>query len=80
MDLFIPHQANIRIIQALGKRLELPEEKVFVNVERYGNTSSATIPIAIDEARRSGRIGPGSCVAMASFGSGATWGAAVVRL
>jgi 3-oxoacyl-[acyl-carrier-protein] synthase-3 len=80
LDLLIPHQANIRIIQALGKRLEVPEERVYVNVDRYGNTSAATIPIAIDEARRSGRIGPGSLVAAAAFGSGATWGAAVLRL
>ena len=80
IDLLIPHQANIRIIQALGKRLEVSEDKVYVNLDRYGNTSAATIPIAIDEALRAGRIGPGSCVAMAAFGSGATWGAAVVRL
>jgi len=80
LDLLIPHQANIRIIQALGKRLEVPDDRVYVNVDRYGNTSAATIPIAIDEARRSGRIGPGSLVAVAAFGSGATWGAAVLRL
>jgi 3-oxoacyl-[acyl-carrier-protein] synthase-3 len=80
IDLLIPHQANMRIIQALGKRLEVPEDRVYVNVDRYGNTSAATIPVAIDEARRSGRIGPGSVVAVAAFGSGATWGAAVVRL
>ena len=80
VDLLIPHQANIRIIQALGKRLEIADERVYVNVDRYGNTSAATIPIAIDEARRGGRIGPGSLVAVAAFGSGATWGAAVVRL
>jgi 3-oxoacyl-[acyl-carrier-protein] synthase-3 len=80
IDLLIPHQANMRIIQALGKRLEVPEERVYVNVDRYGNTSAATIPIAIDEARRTGRVGPGSLLVMAAFGSGATWGAAVVRL
>jgi 3-oxoacyl-[acyl-carrier-protein] synthase-3 len=80
IDLLIPHQANMRIIQALGKRLEVPEERVYVNVDRYGNTSAATIPIAIDEARRNGRVGPGSLLVMAAFGSGATWGAAVVRL
>lgn len=80
IDLLIPHQANMRIIQALGKRLEVPEDRVYVNVDRYGNTSAATIPIAIDEARRSGRVGPGSLVLMASFGSGATWGAALLRL
>jgi 3-oxoacyl-[acyl-carrier-protein] synthase-3 len=80
LDLLIPHQANIRIIQALGKRLEVPDDRVYVNVDRYGNTSAATIPIAIDEARRSGRIGPGSLIAVAAFGSGATWGAIVIRL
>lgn len=80
IDLLIPHQANMRIIQALGKRLEVPEERVYVNVDRYGNTSAATIPIAIDEARRTGRIGPGSLVVVAAFGSGVTWGAAVIRL
>ncbi len=80
LDLLIPHQANIRIIQALGKRLDVAEDRVYVNVDRYGNTSAATIPIAIDEARRSGRIGRGSLVATAAFGSGATWGAAILRL
>lgn len=80
IDLLIPHQANMRIIQALGKRLEVPEDRVYVNVDRYGNTSAATIPIAIDEVRRTGRVGPGALLLMASFGSGATWGAAVVRL
>ena len=80
IDLLIPHQANMRIIQALGKRLEVPEDRVYVNVDRYGNTSAATIPIAIDEARRTGRVGPGSLLVVASFGSGVTWGAAVVRL
>jgi 3-oxoacyl-[acyl-carrier-protein] synthase III len=80
VDLLIPHQANIRIIQTLGKRLGLAEDKVFVNVDRYGNTSAATIPIAIDEVRRTGRVGPGSVLAMAAFGSGVTYGAAVMRL
>ena len=62
------------------KRLELPDDKVFVNLDRYGNSSAATIPMAVDEARRSGRVGPGSVVAMAAFGSGITYGAAVLRL
>ena len=79
LDLLIPHQANVRIIQALGRRLEVPEERVYVNLEKYGNTSAATIPIAIDEARRSGRIRHGSLVAVAAFGSGATWGASIIR-
>jgi len=80
IDLLIPHQANIRIIQALGKRLEVPEDRVYINLDRYGNTSAATIPIAIDEARRNGRIGPGSIVVIAAFGSGVTYGGAVIRL
>jgi 3-oxoacyl-[acyl-carrier-protein] synthase-3 len=80
IDLLIPHQANIRIIQFLGKRLGVPEDKVFINLDRYGNTSAATIPMALDEARRTGRVGPGSVVAMAAFGSGITYGAAVIRL
>lgn len=79
LDLLIPHQANLRIIEAVGKRLKLPQEKVFVNVERYGNTSAASVPIAIDEARKSGWIKPGSIVGFATFGAGFTWGAAVIR-
>jgi 3-oxoacyl-[acyl-carrier-protein] synthase III len=80
IDLLIPHQANIRIIQALAKRIEVPDDRLYLNLDRYGNTSAATIPIAIDEARRSGRIGPGSIVVTTAFGSGVTWGAAVIRL
>jgi len=80
IDLLIPHQANLRIIEAVGKRLKIPEEKVFVNVDRYGNTSAASIPIALDEARRSGRVGPGSLVAMVTFGAGFTWATALLRL
>jgi len=80
LDLLIPHQANLRIIEAVGKRFKVPAEKVFVNVDRYGNTSAASIPIALDEARRSGRVGDGSLVAMVTFGAGFTWAAAVIRL
>lgn len=78
--LFVPHQANMRIINAVGKRLGIPAEKVFVNVEKYGNTSAASVPIALTEAREQGRIGPGDLVLLASFGAGLTWGAALVRM
>jgi 3-oxoacyl-[acyl-carrier-protein] synthase-3 len=80
LALLVPHQANIRIIEATAKRLGLPMEKVFVNIDRYGNTSSASIPLALDQARRSGRVGPGDLVAMVTFGGGFTWAASVVRL
>ena len=79
IDLVIPHQANIRIIEALAKRLKCPREKVIVNISRTGNTSSASIPIAMDEAAREGRLKPGMNVLMASFGAGLTWGASVIK-
>jgi 3-oxoacyl-[acyl-carrier-protein] synthase-3 len=78
VDLFIPHQANLRIIEGVRERLGLPEEKVFVNIHRYGNTSSASIPIALDECVRSGRLKRGDHLAMAAFGGGATWGASTM--
>lgn len=80
IDLVIPHQANIRIIDGVTKRLEVEDERVFVNIDRYGNTSSASIPIALDEARRQGRVGPGSKLLMTAFGGGLAWGASVVVL
>ncbi|MEW5700644.1 MAG: beta-ketoacyl-ACP synthase III [Candidatus Zixiibacteriota bacterium] len=80
IDLLIPHQANIRIIEAVGKRLNIDPEHVYVNIERYGNTSSASVPIALDEARRVGRLRPGSTVLSVAFGGGLTWGAALFRL
>jgi len=80
LDLVIPHQANLRIIEAVAKRFKVPEEKLFINVDRYGNTSAASIPIALDEARRSGRVGDGSLVAMVTFGAGFTWAATLVKL
>jgi 3-oxoacyl-[acyl-carrier-protein] synthase-3 len=79
IDLMIPHQANIRIIEATAKHANIPMEKVFVNVDRYGNTSAASIPIALDEAVRSGRITEGSTVMFVAFGAGFTWGSMVVR-
>lgn len=78
IDLFIPHQANKRIIDSIGKRLGVPEDKIFVNIDHYGNTSAASIPIALDEANRSGRIKPGDLVLFDSFGGGLTWGAMTV--
>lgn len=79
LDLLIPHQANLRIIEALAKRFNIASDKVYVNVDRYGNTSAASIPIAIDEARRSGRIAPGDLVGLVTFGAGLTWASALVR-
>jgi len=79
MEVVIPHQANLRIIDAVRERLGLPVEKVPVNIDRYGNTSSASIPITLDELVRSGRLGPGDRVAFCAFGGGATWGAGAMR-
>ena len=79
INLVVPHQANIRIIEALAGNLKLPLEKFFINLDRYGNTSSATIPLALDEARRSGRVKPGDLTLLVAFGAGLTYGAALVR-
>jgi 3-oxoacyl-[acyl-carrier-protein] synthase-3 len=79
IDLFIPHQANVRIIQAAMKALRLPPEKMFVNVERYGNTSAASVPIALCEAVEQGRIHAGSNLALIGFGAGLTWATAIVH-
>ena len=79
LALFIPHQANARIIKAVAQRLDLPMEKVFMNIERYGNTSSASVPSALDEAVSLGRIKEGELLLMAAFGGGLTWGASLVR-
>lgn len=79
ISLLIPHQANTRIIQSVAKRLNIPEEKVYVNIENYANTSSASIPIALDEASRTGRIKKGDYVLFVAFGAGLTWGATLVR-
>jgi 3-oxoacyl-[acyl-carrier-protein] synthase-3 len=79
VDLIIPHQANIRIIEAAAKGLGLPMERFFVNIDRYGNTSSASIPIALCEAAQQGRLKSGDTAVMVAFGAGLTWAAAVVR-
>lgn len=79
IDLLIPHQANVRIIDATARRMNLPPEKVFVNIASYGNTSAATIPIALTEALAEGRIAPGANLVFVAFGGGLTWAAATVR-
>lgn len=79
VSLVIPHQANKRIIVALAERLGVPMEKIMVNLDRYGNTSAASVPVALDEARRQGRIKPGDIVLLNAFGAGFAWGAAVVK-
>jgi 3-oxoacyl-[acyl-carrier-protein] synthase III len=77
--LVIPHQANLRIIESISQYLELPMERFFVNVDRYGNTSAASIPIALDEARRSGRIKSGDLTLLVAFGAGLTYASALIR-
>jgi 3-oxoacyl-[acyl-carrier-protein] synthase-3 len=79
LTLIIPHQANLRILQAVAERLAVPEGKVVINVDRYGNTSAASIPIALDEAVRGGRIKPDDLLLLEAFGAGLTWGAALMR-
>ncbi len=79
INLFIPHQANRRIIDSIGKRLKLSEEQVYVNLERYGNTSAASIPIALDEANRAGRIKDDDILVFDAFGGGLTWAATLLR-
>jgi len=80
VDLVIPHQANLRITEAVRMRLELPEEKVYSNIHKYGNTTAASIPIALSEAISEGVINEGSMVCLAAFGSGFTWASALLRL
>ena len=79
LSLLIPHQANLRITQAVGAALSLPESKVFSNIERYGNTTAASIPIALDECLEQGRIREGDLVCLAAFGSGFTWASSLIR-
>ncbi len=79
LSLLIPHQANIRIIKATAKRLGMPDEKVFVNIDRYGNTSAASIPIALDEAVQSGKIKDGEYLLLEAFGGGLTWASSLIR-
>jgi 3-oxoacyl-[acyl-carrier-protein] synthase-3 len=77
--IIIPHQANLRILQGLAKQLDISMDKIYVNIERYGNISSATVPIALDEAVKEGTIQPGDLVLLAAFGGGLTWGSSLIR-
>ena len=77
IDLLIPHQANVRIMDAAARRLQVPSEAMFANVERYGNTSAASIPVALCEAIEAGRVAPGATIVMSGFGAGLSWGTAV---
>lgn len=79
VDWYVPHQANVRIIRAVAERLSLPLEKLVLNMDRYGNTSAASIPIALDEAVRDGRIKPGDLVMLGAFGAGLTWASTLIR-
>lgn len=79
IDMLIPHQANIRIIEGAMKKLSLPKEKVSINIDKYGNMSAASIPVALHEAREQGRIGTGDVVVLVGFGAGLTWGSTVLR-
>jgi 3-oxoacyl-[acyl-carrier-protein] synthase-3 len=80
IDLFVPHQANRRIIEYAAEHMSLPMDRVVVNVDRYGNTSAASVPLALSEALTDGRARPGDTLALVAFGSGLTWAAAVVDL
>ncbi len=79
IKLVIPHQANLRIIQSLAQRLDVPEDRVFININRFGNTSAASIGLCLDEAARAGRIQPGDYVLLTAFGGGLTWGAMLIQ-
>jgi 3-oxoacyl-[acyl-carrier-protein] synthase-3 len=78
-DVYVPHQANVRIIEATAKHAGIPMDKVMVNLDRYGNTSAASIPLALDQAIREGRVGSGDLLLFVAFGAGFTWGSAVIR-
>ena len=79
IDWLIPHQANLRIISATAKRLAMPMERVIVTVDRHGNTSSGSVPLALDEAVRSGKVQRGELLLLEAFGGGFTWGSALIR-
>jgi 3-oxoacyl-[acyl-carrier-protein] synthase III len=80
IDWLVPHQANIRIIQAVARKLDLPMERVIVTVQDHGNTSAASVPLALDAGVRDGRIKPGDLILLEAFGAGLTWGAALIRM
>ena len=80
IDWLVPHQANLRIIDAMGRKLGLPPDRVVVTVDRHANTSAASVPLALEEARRDGRIRQGDLVLMEALGGGLAWGSALVRM
>ena len=80
IKMFIPHQMNARIIESVGKRLRFSDEQIFINIDKYGNTSAASIPIALDECRRLGKLQKGDIIMLVAFGGGLTWGANVIQL
>jgi 3-oxoacyl-[acyl-carrier-protein] synthase-3 len=80
LDWLVPHQANLRIIDAMGRKLGLPPDRVVVTVDRHANTSAASVPLALEEARRDGRIRQGDLVLMEALGGGLAWGSALVRM
>jgi len=79
MKLLLAHQANLRIAEMMQKALDLRDDQVYNNIDRYGNTTAATIPMALDECARTGRLKPGDLVALTAFGSGFLWGSALLR-
>jgi 3-oxoacyl-[acyl-carrier-protein] synthase-3 len=79
IDVYVPHQANMRIIDHATRKLGVPSEKVVINVDRYGNTSSGSIPLALADAAQDGRLKPGKLVLMTGMGAGLTWGSALIR-
>jgi len=79
VDLVVPHQANLRIIDAAAKRLNIPYERFLQNLDRYGNTSAASIPLALDQAVREGRVSSGDLILLSSFGAGMSWGSLILR-
>jgi 3-oxoacyl-[acyl-carrier-protein] synthase-3 len=80
VDLVVPHQVNARIIRSATEKFNFPMEKVYINIDRYGNTSGASIPLAMVEAQQKGLIGPGSTLLLVAFGAGLTWAGSVLRL
>ena len=80
VTMVIPHQSNMRIIESARERLGIPKERMFTNIQKYGNTSAASIPLGLDECRKTGRLRPGNLVLLVAFGAGFTWASALVRL
>lgn len=80
IDWIIPHQANLRILQAAAQQMDIPIERFVINIERYGNTSAASIPLALSEALHSGQVQPGQRLLLTAFGAGLTWATAILEL